>query len=59
MTEQLTAAKLWCRLTNALIAKYKPMAEKSPEKAIQELYRIEGILVANGFLLSEDLEKAV
>ena len=57
MTEQLTATELWCRLTNALIAKYKTMSEENPNKAVVELLRIEGSLIADGFLTREELEK--
>ena len=59
MTEQLTATELWCRLTNALIEKYKVMAEENPSGAIQELLRIEGALIAGGFLTKEDLARAL
>lgn len=57
MTEQLTATELWCRLTNALIAKYKTMSEENPNRAVTELLRIEGSLIADGFLTKEELEK--
>lgn len=55
----ISAANLWCRITNALIAKYKPMAEQNPEKAFNELLMIQGALLAGEFLTKEELEKAL
>lgn len=59
MNKQLTAAESWCRLTNALIAKYKPMTEENPNQVIKEIYVIENFLTTHGFLTEEDLKKAL
>lgn len=53
------ATEAWCRITNALIRKYKPMTEQDPNKALKELTRIEGALLAGGFLTEQDLEEAL
>lgn len=58
MTE-LTVTELWCRITNVLIKKYKTMADENPEKATIELLRLEGALIAGGFLSREELEKGL
>ena len=58
MTE-LTATELWCRMTNALIKKYKTMADENSDKATIELLRLEGALIAGGFLSREELEKGL
>ena len=58
MTE-LTVTELWCRMTNALIKKYKTMADENSEKATIELLRLEGALIAGGFLSREELEKGL
>ena len=55
----MSATNYWCRITNALIAKYKSMSEREPEKALQELIRIEGALLAGGFLTRTDLDQAL
>ena len=47
------------KATNALIRKYKPMTEQDPNKALKELTRIEGALLAGGFLTEKDLEEAL
>lgn len=56
---KLNATVLWCAITNALIAKYKPMIEETPERAYKELMRIEGALLAGKFLTEEELERGV
>ena len=53
------ATNLWCRLTNALIAKYKPMAEENPDRVVKELTQIEGALLMGGYLTKEELDKAL
>ena len=58
MTE-LTATELWCRMTNALIKKYKTMTDENPDKATIELLRLEGALIAGGFLSREELERGL
>ena len=55
----INATNLWCRLTNALIAKYKPMTEENPNKAVKELIQIEGALLTGGYLTKEELDKAL
>ena len=55
----ISAAEAWCRLTNALIAKYKPLAEIKPNQTIKEVKKIEDFLVSHGYLSSKDLEKAL
>lgn len=55
----MNATNLWCRLTNALIAKYKPMAEENPNKAIIELTQIEGILLTGRYLTKGELDNAL
>ena len=56
---QSKAANAWCRITNALIRKYKPMTEQDPNKALKELTRIEGALLAGGFLTEQELKEAL
>lgn len=56
---QINAAAKWCRLTNALISKYKHMAEENPNRAIEEITRIEGALLAGGFLTEQELKEAL
>ena len=58
MTE-LTATESWCRVTNALIKKYKTMADENPDKATIELLRLEGALIVGGFLSREELERGL
>lgn len=58
MTE-LTATESWCRVTNALIKKYKTMTDENPDKATIELLRLEGALIAGGFLSREELERGL
>ena len=55
----MSATNLWCRITNALIAKYKIMAEENPQKAVIDLERLQGSLLADGFLTEEELDKAL
>lgn len=50
MTELLNATNLWCDITNALIAKYKPMCETDPTQAIAELNAIREVLTRLGYL---------
>lgn len=50
------ATALWCRLTNALIRRFKPLAETNPNKAIEEMAQIEEFLVQNKILHRVDLE---
>ena len=59
MNKQLTAAESWCRLTNALNARYKSMTEHDPGQVINEVSMIENFLISNGLLTKEDLEKAL
>ena len=59
MNKQLTAAEAWCRLTNALNARYKSMTEQDPNQTIKEVHIIENFLISNGLLTKEDLEKAL
>jgi 5S rRNA maturation endonuclease (ribonuclease M5) len=56
---QIKAAKAWCRITNALIRKYKHLTEQDPNRALKELTRIEGALLAGGFLTEQELEEAL
>ena len=56
---QSKAANAWRRITNALIRKYKPMTEEDPNRALKELTRIEGVLLAGGFLTEQDLKEAL
>lgn len=56
---QSKATNAWCRITNALIRKYKPMTEQDPNKALKELTRIEGALLAGGFLTEQELKEAL
>lgn len=55
----LKAANAWCRITNALIAKYKTMTEENPQKAFEQLIRIEGLLLAGQFITQEELDNAL
>lgn len=50
---------MWCKLSNAIIRKYKPLSEKDSTKAYKELLRLEGVLLANGLFTQEELEKAI
>lgn len=59
MNNQQSATELWCRVTNALINKYKPMAESDPEKVVCDLNTITDFLVTYGFLTKEELNKAL
>ena len=56
---QLKAAEAYCRITNALIKKYKEMTEKDPNRALKELTRIEGSLLADRFLTEQELERGL
>ena len=56
---QCSATEAWCRLTNALIDKYKHLAEENPEKAIKEITQIEGCLITGGYLTQKQLEEAL
>ncbi len=56
---QVEAATTWCRLTNALIRKYKPMSETNPEEAIKQMNQIIGGLMFNNFLSQKDLDMAL
>ena len=56
---QVSAANLWCRITNAIIAKYKPLSEENPEEAVKQLTRIEGALLSGGFLTEQELKEAL
>ena len=58
MNVELSATELWCRITNALIRKYKPMSEENPKEAVKQLLRIEGALIAGEFLTLEEIESA-
>lgn len=59
MSESLNATNEWCRVTNALIAKYKRLSETKPEKCLEELATIKEWLVQNNFLTEEELRKAL
>ena len=54
---QSKATNSWCRITNALIRKYKPMTEEDANRALKELTRIEGALLAGGFLTENELQE--
>ena len=56
---QISAANLWCKITNALIAKYKPLSESNPEEAVKQLLMIQGALLAGGFLTEQELKEAL
>jgi 2-succinyl-5-enolpyruvyl-6-hydroxy-3-cyclohexene-1-carboxylate synthase len=56
---QTKATNAWCRITNALIRKYKDLTEEDPNRALKELTRIEGALLAGGFLTEQELEEAL
>ena len=56
---QIKAANAWCRITNALIRKYKHLTEEDPNRALKELTRIEGALLAGGFLTEQELKEAL
>ena len=56
---QKSAANLWCKITNALIAKYKPLSESNPEEAVNQLLMIQGALLAGGFLTEQELKEAL
>ena len=56
---QSKAANAWCRITNALIRKYKFMTEQDPNKALKESTRIEAALLAGGFLTEQELKEAL
>lgn len=56
---QSKAANAWCRITNALIRKYKHLTEQDPNRALKELTRIEGALLAGGFLTEQELKEAL
>lgn len=56
---QSKATSAWCRITNALIRKYKLMTEEDPNKALKDLTRIEGALLAGGFLTEQELKEAL
>ena len=57
--ETVIAANAWCRITNALIRKYKHLTEQDPNRALKELTRIEGALLAGGFLTEQELKEAL
>ena len=56
---QSKAANAWCRITNALIRKYKQLTEEDPNRALRDLTRIEGALLAGGFLTEQELREAL
>ena len=56
---QIKATNAWCRITNALIRKYKQLTEEDPNRALKELTRIEGALLAGGFLTEQELKEAL
>ena len=56
---QISATNLWCKITNALIAKYKPLSESNPEEAVNQLLMIQGALLAGGFLTEQELKEAL
>ena len=50
------ATELWCKITNALIKKYKTMTDEDSAKAYKQLLRLEGALLAGGFLTKDELK---
>ncbi len=50
---------MWCKLSNAIIAKYKPLSEEDPTKAYKELLKLQGVLLANGLFTEEELDKGL
>lgn len=56
---QIKTIESYCRITNALIKKYKEMTEKDSNRALKELTRIEGFLLADGFLTEQELREGV
>ena len=58
-SSELSATIVWCRVTNALIKKYKTMTDEDSIKALTELLRLEGVLISGGFLTRKELEEAV
>lgn len=55
----VVATNLWCKISNAIIAKYKHMSEENPEEAVRQLTRMEGSLLADGFLTEQELKEAL
>ena len=53
------ASVAWCKITNALIRKYKTMAEENPEECVSQLTKLEGFLVGNGYLSEQELNEAL
>lgn len=53
------AANAWCRITNALIRKYKTMAEENPQECVNQLNKLQGILVGNNYLTEQELNEAL
>lgn len=58
-TPIISATNLWCRITNALIAKYKTMSQENPQEAIKQLLMLQGALLAGNFLTQEELDEAL
>lgn len=50
---------LWCKLSNAIIRKYKPLCEEDPTKAYKELLKLEGVLLASGLFTQEELNRGI
>lgn len=50
---------MWCKISNAIIAKYKPLSEEDPTKAYKELLKLQGVLLANGLFTEEELDKGL
>lgn len=55
----VNAVAMWCKLSNAIIAKYKPLTEEDPIRAYKELLKLEGVLLASGLLTQEELDKGI
>lgn len=53
------SAIMWRKLSNAIIAKYKPLSEKTPTKAYKELLKLENMLLVSGLFTQEELYKGL
>lgn len=52
----LNTTELWCSITNALIKKYKTMAETDAEKCVSELLMLKTLLEKFDILKQEDYD---
>lgn len=55
----VVAPAMYNKILNAIVIKYKPLIEEDSTKAYKELLKLEGVLLANGLLTQEELEKAI